>query len=88
MQPAMRAFWRAYVMRMDLDSTRAARCLQRAARYAATRLLQTAYERTYGAAHVTPDAVCLLQMSLNILQRPEEAVMHLLGIPWWQASTV
>jgi hypothetical protein len=33
------------------------------------------------AAELTGNAVCLLQLSLNIMQRPREAIAYLLGIP-------
>ena len=80
MQPAIRSFWRSYVRRMELDS-RASDWLMRAVKYSAARLLETAYTQMQSSVQVTSHALCLLQLSLNMLQRPHEASVHLLGIP-------
>jgi hypothetical protein len=80
MRPAIRACWQAYVRQMGLDAA-ADRWLLRAVRYAAARLIQTAFERTQTAAHLTANIICLLQLSLNILQRPQAAIVQLLGLP-------
>jgi aminoglycoside phosphotransferase (APT) family kinase protein len=81
MQPAIRAFWSAYVHGMGLEPASAERWLERAVRYAAARLVQTAYEQMQGSWQLTGNVVCILQLSLNILQRPRHAAAHLLGIP-------
>ena len=81
MQPAMRSFWEAYVRRMNLDGSRSHEWLLRSVKYAAARLVQTAFERMQMAMQPTGNIICFLQLSLNILQRPEEAIVHLLGIP-------
>jgi hypothetical protein len=44
-------------------------------------LVQSAFERTQNSAWITSDVVCLLQLSLNILQQPADATATLLGIP-------
>jgi hypothetical protein len=49
-------------------------------KYAAARLVQTGYEHMQHSSHVTGNIICLLQLSLNIMQRPSEAIAHLLGI--------
>jgi hypothetical protein len=89
----MRAFWSAYTRRMQLDPTTADEWLIRSTRYAAVRLIQTAYEQGQSASRLTGNTVCLLQLSFNILSRPEDAAVGLLGIPtrnYWPswASTV
>jgi hypothetical protein len=33
------------------------------------------------AMELSGNVVCLLQLSLNMLRRPQEAMVHLLGIP-------
>jgi hypothetical protein len=81
MRPAMQAFWRSYTRTMQLDCATADECLLRATQYAAARLIQTAYEQMQGSMHLTGNVVCFLQLSLNILRRPEDATVHLLGIP-------
>jgi hypothetical protein len=81
MQPAIRSFWESYVRRMNLDTTSSHEWLLRSVKYAAARLVQTAFERMQMAMQPTGNIVCFLQLSLNILQWPEEAIVHLLGIP-------
>lgn len=81
MQPALRSFWRSYVRRLELDAIAADERLLRAVRYGAARLAQTSYEQMHMGQQLTANVVCSLQLSLNILQRPKDAVVHLLGIP-------
>jgi hypothetical protein len=78
----LRRFWQAYVAAAGLDAVTARAWLSRAVRYGAVRLIQTAFEQSQPAALLTANAVAFLQLSFNILQRPEEAAVHLLGIPW------
>ncbi len=52
----------------------------RATRYAAARLIQTGFEQMQHSTHLTGNLVCLLQLSLNIMSRPQEAMVQLLGI--------
>jgi hypothetical protein len=80
-QPAMRRFWQAYVRQMRLDGEMERQWLLRSVCYAAARLVQTAFEQGQGAVQLTGNALCFLQVSLNMLQRPDEAAVHLLGIP-------
>jgi len=86
MQPALRSFWRSYVRRMELDTAASEEWLLRAVKYAAARLVQTAFEHMQMAVQRTSDVVCLLQISLNMLRRPQEAMVHLLGIPLQEMS--
>ncbi len=79
-QPALGAFWRSYKEQMGLDGQEAAQFLWRAVAYAACRLLQTAFESSQGASRLTGNALCFLQLSFNVLQRPFEAAAQLLGI--------
>jgi Phosphotransferase enzyme family len=80
MQPAMRAYWQSYVRGMRLEPHDSVERLMRAVRYAGARLVQTAFERMQHATALTGDLICLLQLSLNVMQRPREAAVHLLGI--------
>jgi aminoglycoside phosphotransferase (APT) family kinase protein len=79
-QPALRAFWRVYVGRMGLDAAAADRALRRATAYGAARLVQSAFERTQVSFRLTGDLLYVVQLALNMLQRPQEAIVHLLGI--------
>jgi aminoglycoside phosphotransferase (APT) family kinase protein len=89
MQPAMRAFWVAYCRRTGADpadpaapaAPASSAMLLRATRYAAARLVQTAYEHLQAAPQLTGYVICSLQLGLNVLQRPHEAAAHLFGIP-------
>lgn len=85
MQPAMRSFWQSYVRYMELDAATSGEWLLRAIKYGAARLVQTGYEQMQMSIHLTGNVVCLLQLGLNILQRPQEAIVHLLGLPLRQA---
>lgn len=80
MQPAMRAFWQAYIAGRGLPAAATARTLQRATRFAAARLLLTAFEQMQTAQALTGPIICALQLCLNILQRPDDAGRQLLGI--------
>ena len=80
MQPAIRAFWRSYTRTMALDPLTAPPWLERSVRYCASRLVETAFEESQNAAEPTGNAICLLQLSLNMLQRPWQAAFQLLGL--------
>ena len=82
MQPAMRAFWHSYVRRMRLDRTTSAHWLKRAVRYGAARLVQTAFEQMQASMRPAGNTICLLQLSVNVMRRPEDASAALLGIPF------
>jgi aminoglycoside phosphotransferase (APT) family kinase protein len=81
MQSAMRAFWQSYTRKRQADPATSDEWLVRALRYGAARLLQTAYEQLQTSMLFTANIVCILQISFNILQRPHEASVQLLGIP-------
>ena len=81
MQPALRAFWQAYVQHVSLDATTSYHWLLRAVKYGAARLVQIGFEQMQTSMQLTGPIVCLLQLSLNILRRPHEAAVYLLGIP-------
>ncbi len=84
MQPAIRSFWRAYVRRMDLDAAASNQWLLRASKYGAARLVQTAFEQMQHSMQLIGNVMCFLQLGLNIMQRPQEAAVQLLGIPFQQ----
>jgi aminoglycoside phosphotransferase (APT) family kinase protein len=81
MRPALRSFWDAYPRAAGLDATAADRMLVRATRYSAARLLQTAFEMTQARTQLTGTVMCLCQVAVNVLRRPHEAAVRLLGIP-------
>ncbi len=71
LQPGLSAFWLGYA-----DPA----VLPRASSYTALRLFQTAYELCQGQPHLSPNVIGLLQLGLNILERPGDAMVHLLGL--------
>lgn len=80
MQPAIQAFWNSYTDVMEVKKMDAEQLLERCVKYGAARMIQTAYEYMYLSPQISPNAVCLLQASLNILKAPKEAIHHLLGM--------
>lgn len=87
MQPAIRAFWESYAETMEFDRVTARERLIKSVRFAGARLIQTAYERTQTMTHLTPHIYLLLQLSLNIMEGPEDAAEGLFGIPLPDGAT-
>jgi aminoglycoside phosphotransferase (APT) family kinase protein len=81
LQPAIRAFWSSYESEMGMSETASEAWLLRAVEYAAANLVQTAVEWVRELAELAGAVICLMQLSLNMLQRPKQAAAHLLGIP-------
>jgi len=79
-QPPIAAFWRAYVRARDLDERAASLLLVRAVRYAAARLVQSAYEDTQETARMNARTADSLQVGRDILLTPRDAAAELLGI--------
>lgn len=80
MQPAMANCWSAYRKRAGLDRPAGTQWLSAAVSYAGARLVQTAFEVAQVATHLDSSMVLHLQLASNILGRPREAAVHLLGI--------
>jgi aminoglycoside phosphotransferase (APT) family kinase protein len=79
LQPAMAGFWRAYLDgAQGSPETEGAR-LPRVTRFAAARLVQTAFESAQTGDRLSSGAVLHLQVAANVLTRPDEAVSTLLG---------
>jgi aminoglycoside phosphotransferase (APT) family kinase protein len=81
MQPAMADCWSAYQRRMGLDGSRDTPWLLAAVSYAGARLVQTAFEAAQVATHLDSRMLLHLQLASNILDRPRETAIHLLGLP-------
>jgi hypothetical protein len=80
MQPAMAAFWSTYVDTLGADPAEAEDRLRRSALYAAARMIQTAWEYSAAQPRLTPNLLAILQVAMNVLLRPDDAVRQLLGI--------
>jgi hypothetical protein len=81
MQPAMRAFWTSYARHSQSGEVAASRLLYKAMQFSAARLIQIAMEQTQMTAQLTGNTLAILQVSYNILTAPQQAIVHLLGIP-------
>jgi hypothetical protein len=79
--PAARAFWGGYLASARLDSATASRFLLRSVRFAAARLAQGGYELSLTSQQPSNLAFAMLQLAANILDDPQEALLHLFGIP-------
>jgi hypothetical protein len=80
MHPAIRRFWESYCEAMGLTGADAGKWLERSVRYAAARMIQTVYEHAQQASQLAASGLCLLQVSMNILLRPQEAICELLAL--------
>ena len=76
--PAARAFWRAYTAGLGFEQPAAA--LDRTICYAAVRTIQLAYEYMQAQTQVHAGALCLLQLSMNVLAAPKAAASALWGL--------
>lgn len=80
LRPAVRAFWNAYVDALGIDRAEADRRLDRAVRYGAARMVQTAYEFLQYSAEIAGPAVWLLQVSQNLLKDPRRGTVELFAL--------
>ncbi len=84
MRPAIRACWRAYAGELGLGGDEARSRQVRVARFAAARLVQTAFEAAQAADRLSAGAVLHLQVASNMLEGPSDAASALLGLePEW-----
>ena len=72
-RPAVAAFWDAYAGMSNPDFVR------RVILYAGARVLQTCVEALAASGIVTPNIAALLQLSHDLLERPERAATSFLG---------
>jgi aminoglycoside phosphotransferase (APT) family kinase protein len=79
MQAAIRAFWIAYHDTRGLGRQDTA-LLERTIRFAAARMVLTAYETMQFSPHLSAHARYLLQVSLNMLLQPRDAARDLLSL--------
>jgi len=85
--PATRAFWQAYRASASLAPAIAGSFLLRSLRFAAARMAQGAYELSASMHQASNYAVAVLQLAVNILEDPQDASLHLFGIPApWKKS--
>ena len=63
-----------------LSGATAARLLERAVRFCAARLIQSAYEWGQDEEELSREAVSFLQLGINIFGKPSEACRSVVGI--------
>jgi Phosphotransferase enzyme family len=80
MQPALRAFWRAYATRRGLKDTSAASLLVRAVSFAGAGLVANAYGAARALGSLDSNLISHLQLAMNMMSRPHDAAVYLLGI--------
>ena len=80
MQPSVRAFWQAYIAARGTTAAEARAMLISSMKFGAARMIQTAYESMQFSPQISANALCLLQVSFNVLREPSDAVTHLLGL--------
>ncbi len=79
-QPSIAAFWLRYAERTGWDGAEAQRHLEKALGYTALKLVHTCFESVQGVKDMTLYSAKILQLSLNLLRRPDVAIEELLGI--------
>ena len=81
MHESIVAFWSSYVATRRFSSEEVTTMLLRSCRNAGARLVQIGYEEQQYHTRLTAKAILLLQLAENILSRPAETAVRLLGIP-------
>jgi aminoglycoside phosphotransferase (APT) family kinase protein len=79
MRPVLQAFWKAYAATRGFAEAEHKRALERSMRFGAARLVWSVFEQRLYMTQLDPAALALLQVSLNILKNPAQAVVDLLG---------
>lgn len=80
MQPAVAAFWEAYVRTRAWPASETRRTLRRAVRFAGARLVLAALEETQTLSELKYSVRLTLQLGASVMQRPDEAADRLLGL--------
>jgi aminoglycoside phosphotransferase (APT) family kinase protein len=80
MQPAIQSFWRTYASCRGVSPDSAHGLLRRTVLYTGARMIQTAFETLQMSPSANSSTVCLLQLSMNVMENPEDATRELLGI--------
>ena len=86
LQPSIAAFWRRYAELAHWDDATAKRQLEKTIRYTALKLVHTCFESVQGVKDMSLYSAKILQLSLNLLRRPDEAIGDVLGIQTYASS--
>jgi Phosphotransferase enzyme family len=79
-QPAIKACWEGYLEELQPGRGTTGLLLQ-SVRFAAARLVLSAFEAAQVSRELTGALALHLQLALNMLERPLESAVHLLGLP-------
>ena len=80
MQPAIRAFWNSYAAASGVKARRNANCSTLHQLRRSQTIEPEVFESMYQMTQLTPHAIFMLQVSLNILEEPRAAVAELLAM--------
>ncbi len=80
MQPSIRQFWQVYTQRMQWSADQIRANLQKTVGYCALKLIHTCYESIQQAPVMAPYSARMLQLSLNMLRSPDDAIGQVLGL--------
>jgi len=80
MRPAIRAFWNTYASTIGVSGNEERELLDTCISFGGARMIQTVFESMYQLPQLTPHAIFMLQVSLNILEDPRTAVSELLAM--------
>jgi len=79
-QPSIDRLWRDYCRDIRLSGQQHDVVLEKSVRYAGAYLIQIAFERLQHLSELPGTVVAILQLSMNILMRPREAAVQLMGL--------
>ncbi|MBC7776573.1 MAG: phosphotransferase [Phycisphaerae bacterium] len=79
-QPSIAAFWQRYAEKTRWDDAAAKQHLEKTLRYTALKLVHTCFESVQAVKDMSLYSAKILQLSLNLLRRPDVAIGELLGI--------
>ncbi|PHN00830.1 phosphotransferase family protein [Flavilitoribacter nigricans] len=80
LQPSIEAFWERYTACLGWDEPQAREHLLKAVRFTALKLMHTCFEASPYSQQLQPYSAKMLQLSLNLLKYPDDAIRNLLGI--------
>jgi hypothetical protein len=80
LQPSLRAFWAGYTSALQVGAAAEPALLERCVRYAAARMIQSAYEYVQFSPRVSAGALRMVQVSSDILRDTSTAGRELLGL--------
>ena len=79
-QACCKAFWNAYASAFSLTPQQQMQAQHRCARFAAARLVLTAYEIAQSTAEISPPAIQAIRTANEIFNHPPSAARHLFGL--------